>query len=254
MTTIAYNVYKCEGWHAKLAAKRLGNVGFQVPERIALELATYDPDIVTFSEAPPERTVAHIAERLGMRHVYFPTGGDWPGALLTRFDVVEHRNCPVVEGSRPEDLFTRHWGRAVLDTKGAFGKIVVHSAHLHPTNPPVQVREVSEILKSIAADVRAGRPLLVQGDLNHTPKMPSYSRWVEAGLIDTQAAAGNGDRATIPASKPRLRIDYVWAAGPIAARLKDCRPLFEGQFRTNPDDHGSFALSDHIPVLARFGA
>lgn len=250
LTTIAYNVLKCTGWHPKRAAKRLGDVEYQIPERLALELAIYSPDVVNFSEAPAERIVRRIAERLRMRYVYFPSGEDWPGAILTRYDVIEHRNCPLVKGPRPKALFTRHWGRA--DLKTPFGRLVVHSAHLHPSNPAIQKREASEIVKAIEPDVRAGRSVLLQGDLNHTLKMPTYKQWVDAGLIDTQAAAGNADQGTITVRRPRFRIDYIWAAGPIAQHLKDARALFEGAFRTSPDDRTSFALSDHLPVLARF--
>ncbi len=40
----------------------------------------------------------------------------------------------------------------------------------------------------------------------------------------------------------------------LAERLRECRVLYEGAFRTNPDDPRSFALSDHIPVMASFAA
>ena len=105
----------------------------------------------------------------------------------------------------------------------------------------------------MAADLKNERSLLFQGDLNHEPDGPEYDRWKTAGLVDTFAARGVGRPLTIPSTTPRKRIDYVWAHGPIAARVKECRVLFEGPFRTNPDDPRSFALSDHIPVMATFG-
>ena len=42
-------------------------------------------------------------------------------------------------------------------------------------------------------------------------------------------------------------------AGPLAKRLKECCALFEGAFRTNPEDPLSFALSDHFRMLIRDG-
>jgi hypothetical protein len=42
------------------------------------------------------------------------------------------------------------------------------------------------------------------------------------------------------------------AAGPIAERIIESRPLFEGAFRLNIGDKESFALSDHLPQLAVF--
>ena len=109
------------------------------------------------------------------------------------------------------------------------------------------------MLKVMAADIESGRSMLLQGDLNHQPEGPEYKRWRDAGLVDTFAARGIGQPYTIPSRDPQARIDYVWAHGPIAERLSECRVLYEGAFRTNPDDPGSVALSDHVPVMATFG-
>ena len=101
-------------------------------------------------------------------------------------------------------------------------------------------------------DVKAGQSILLQGDLNHVPDGPEYKRWRRAKLTDAFAAKGVGIEFTSRANKPGIRIDYVWTHGPIARRLVECRVLFEGAFRTNPEDPMSFALSDHLPVMAEF--
>ena len=72
-----------------------------------------------------------------------------------------------------------------------------------------------------------------------------------AGLADTY----RGDELagmTCPSQGPRYRIDYVWVHGPLAERVSGCRTLNEGAFRPNVWDPASFALSDHLPVLATF--
>jgi hypothetical protein len=43
------------------------------------------------------------------------------------------------------------------------------------------------------------------------------------------------------------------AAGPIAGRIVEARPLFQGAFRLHTNDPQSFALSDHLPQFALFG-
>jgi exonuclease III len=63
---------------------------------------------------------------------------------------------------------------------------------------------------------------------------------------------GTGQPLTVSSDRLRARIDYIWAHGPIAQRLTESRVLYEGAFRTNPDDPEPFALSDHLPVLATF--
>jgi len=259
LRTITFNVLACNGYPERRANKaRLARARSQMTTRFALELGLYKPDIVSFQEAPPKETVTRIAEQMSMEFVYFPGGWegneDWPdgfpGAIMTRFPILESQNCPLVQGSRPEDLFTRHWGRAVLQTDT--GKLFFYSAHLHPEDETIRAQEVTEILAVMEGDVRPDVSFLFQGDLNHKPSGPEYKRWMEAGLIDAYAAKGTGQTFTVPSEKPTSRIDYIWVHGPLAQRLRECRILFEGAFRTNPDDPQSFALSDHVPVLAEF--
>jgi endonuclease/exonuclease/phosphatase (EEP) superfamily protein YafD len=110
------------------------------------------------------------------------------------------------------------------------------------------------MLDVMAEHLDSNRSVILQGDLNHRPDGPEYPRWVAAGLVDTFAAEGTGQPMTMGSNEPRSRIDYVWASGPLADRLVECRVVYEGAFRTNPDDPRSFALSDHLPVMATFAA
>jgi endonuclease/exonuclease/phosphatase family metal-dependent hydrolase len=95
--------------------------------------------------------------------------------------------------------------------------------------------------------------MLLIGDLNHGPDTAEYRLWRDAGWVDTFTVAGKGDGFTIKADEPKYRIDYVMATGPIAQKIRESRPLFEGAFRVNTADPASFALSDHLPQLAVFG-
>ncbi|MCH8978641.1 MAG: endonuclease/exonuclease/phosphatase family protein [Armatimonadetes bacterium] len=253
LRTITYNVLACRGYpttddnRAVLRAARK-----QMPARIALELALYEPDVVTFQESPSKSVVAEIADRMGMNHTYFPRG--FPGTVITRFEITESTNKPLAAGVTTDDvkgLFTRHWGRAVLKTDD--GDLVIYSVHMHPGNVQTREREVTQMLAAMSADIESGRDMILQGDLNHLPDGPEYQRWVDAGLVDSIAAKGVGEnRFSINSIAPTRYIDYIWSHGPLANRLTECRVLFEGAFRTNTDDPTSFALSDHIPVLAVF--
>jgi endonuclease/exonuclease/phosphatase family metal-dependent hydrolase len=253
LRVIAYNVYKCTGWpNQRPLAQQAVKLG-QMPIRLAHELALYEPDIINFSESPEESVVKEVADRLGMRYVYFPSGLNWPGALLTRFEIVGSQNCPVVGGQRSQELFTRHWGMA--DVRLPNGQaLIVHSAHLRPgAEAEIRQREISEMLRSMKADLEAGRSMLLIGDLNHSPEQPEYEMWKNGGWVDTFAEVGKGNGATIKADLPKWRIDYVWATGSIAKHIGDSRPLYQGAFRLNVADQQSFALSDHLPHLAVLG-
>lgn len=251
LRTIAYNLYGATGWPKKRPLAKRAVAEDQMEERIAFELALSDPHIVTFSESPDEAAVKEIAQSLGMDYVRFPSGLHWPGTLLSRFKIVDAVNAPVIDGERPEDLFTRHWGRAELRLDNG-ETLIVHSAHLHPSKSAIRQREIAAMLGSMRDDLEAERSMLLMGDLNHSPEPPEYPMWTKAGWVDTFAQVGEGKGLTIKADKPKWRIDYVMATGPIAGRIVESRPLFEGAFRTNPADPESFALSDHLPQLATF--
>lgn len=249
-TSISYNVLACHGYpDIETNQQKRTTAQERMAERIALELDLYRPDLATFQESPSEAMVAEIAKELGFHHAWFP--GGFPGTVLSRFPIKDTENRPTLSTAHPDELFTRHWCAATLETDN--GPLRVFSAHLHPHDEAVREREVTAILEVLAAAMATGNSFLFQGDLNHRPDGPEYERWVKAGLVDTLAAAtGKNDTPTFSSVEPKGRIDYIWAGGPIASRIAESRVLFEGAFRTNPEDPSSFALSDHLPVLARF--
>lgn len=251
LRVIAYNVLVCRGWPSNRVQAVKAREKGQMARRLALELALYEPDIVNFSESPSEEIAKEVAGYLGMHHVRFPTGGHWPGTLLSRHKVVESENVPLGR-ERPEELFTRHWGRAKLELPGG-EPLVVHSAHLFPDKKsPVRLQEIPAMLETMQMDFDSGVSMILMGDLNHTPDMPEYKLWMDGGWTDTFAKVGKGDGLTYPADRPDRRIDYIMARGPLAERIVESRPLYEGAFRLNLPDKQSFALSDHVPQMAVF--
>ncbi len=251
LRVIAYNIYKLKGWpHERPLAKQAVAKG-QMAKRLAMELALHDPDIINFSESPKEALTKEVAELLGMNHVRFPSGGNWPGTLLSKFEIIESQNAPV-KGDKQDDLFTRHWGRATVKLSNG-DPLVVHSAHLFPTPDPTRrLREIPRMIESMKPDFDSGKSMRLMGDLNHGPDSEEYKLWIDAGWVDTFSKVGKGEGFTFKSDSPTRRIDFVMAAGPIANQVAESRPLFEGAFRLNIADKESFALSDHVPQLAVF--
>lgn len=251
LRVIAYNIYALNGWpHERNLAKQAVAKG-QMAKRLAMELALHDPDIINFSESPKEELTKEVAELLGMNHVRFPSGGNWPGTLLSKFEILESQNAPV-KGGRPKELFTRHWGRATVQLPGE-DALIVHSAHLYPVaDPTIRLKEIRAMIESMKTDLDSGKSMILIGDLNHGPDTEEYKFWIDAGWVDTFAKVEKGEGPTFKSDIPEWRIDYVMAAGPIAERASESRPLFEGAFRLNINDKESFALSDHLPQLAVF--
>ncbi len=212
LRVIAYNIFKLTGWpHQRNLAQQAVAKG-QMAKRLAMELALHDPDIINFSESPQEELTKEVAELLGMNHVRFPSGGNWPGTLLSKFEITESQNAPM-NGERPKELFTRHWGRATVKLPNG-DPLIVHSAHLYPTaDPTIRLKEIRAMLASMKSDLDAGRSMLLIGDLNHGPDSEEYKLWIDAGWVDTFAKVGKGDGPTIKSDIPKWRIDYVMAAG-----------------------------------------
>ena len=220
------------------------------------------PDIITFSEAPPDSIVQAIGKRLGMQAVFFSSKGEqqrwpgssWPGALFTRLEMLDATDRSSKYGPGPEELFTRHWGRVMLGTKE--GELIVHSAHLYPdASSTAQQREVEKMIQVIREDIKSGRSVLLQGDLNHEPKDTLYERWEEAGLTDTFLRCGIGPGETTGptgVNNPTRRLDYIFAHGPIVERPRECRVLSDPPFQLDLGASKPWSLSDHLPVMAIF--
>jgi len=258
LRTIAYNILACLGYpETELNRPRFRALAPQQPSRMAHELRLYRPDLVTFAESVTQPVAQTIAGVMQMNFAWFPPGVasyrgypiGFPGTILTRGKILESQNAP---GNSDPELYTRHWGRAVIQWGAE--EIVVHTAHLNPQRSEIRQREIDGLLTAMEKDQKSGRSILFQGDLNHRPDAPEYQRWQQAGFVDTFAAKGVGQPFTSSPIAPKGRIDYIWVFGPLSARLTEARCLFEGGFRTNPEDPQSVALSDHLPVLAAFGA
>jgi endonuclease/exonuclease/phosphatase family metal-dependent hydrolase len=256
--TISYNVLAFRGYPNTGATRaRMKECLAQHPELTAKALVALSPDIVTLREGSSEALVAQFAKALDMRHDYFPGGwkgdqtypGGFPGAIVTRFEIQEAQNRPSAGAPHDGTLFTRHLGRAKLATP--FGALHVISAHFHAHEQETRMREAAAIVDLIAK-LRESAPVLLQGDLNHRPEDPEYALWVNAGLIDIGKAGGIGDKPTAPSVRPLKRIDYIWSTAELARTARCATVLDKPPFIPESADPSSYALSDHLPVMAEF--
>lgn len=265
LRVITYNVH---AWGPVAAtdagrqrARQMTSRGQLLP-RLALELQLHDPDVIALQEAHSEAKVAELAALLKMEYAYFPggwKGKGWQegisGAILSRSKIVAREDRPSIDAKIAKDkLFSRCLGRVVI----AHGneQIAIYCAHMLPSwKETTHIREAEIRALTVASnkDLAAGRSVIVMGDMNHDSAAPEYRLWAEAGLVDT-ASQLNRDKVlfTCPSQKPKERIDYVFVAGPIKTRLQSARALHEGAFLVRPTVASSYALSDHVPVLAVF--
>ena len=249
MRTIAYNVYGATGYpeptHARDGA---------IADDLATELGAQDAEVLSFSEAPPLEVVESIGAELGMETAFFPSRGNWPGAVFSVYPISSaaplHADLPDLD----DELLTRHAGRAVLEAP--FGELVVYSIHLYPKADAHdrRLREIGRIRDRIETDVASDRRVLLQGDLNHPPTATEYDEWRLLGLTDTYVAAGIGPSKTIKAFDPDRRIDYIWADGSLTEQLVEAQVIQKAPFGSGDPNNPlpDRFLSDHLPVSARF--
>lgn len=245
------------------AALRSAHMGKTKSQPLALALGKLKPDIVALEETCSEKFVEQLAKEMAMDWAYFPGGWQdpergWPEgiptAILSRLPIKHRQNCPLaLARQRPKDLFTRGYGRIRV----ALGdqQLAVYVAHLLPSwKNTTQIREaeIAEIAAAVATETAAGRSVLVMGDMNHDPTTPEYQGWARGGMIDTFAKKGLGPHLTCSVTELTERIDYVFASGPIAGRIITVRVLNETPFNLDARNPASYALSDHLPVMADF--
>lgn len=255
LRVMGYNIYGMRGFPADHPDLRQAVEQGQMPQTIARKLGEYRPDIVCLAESPRDpKLTEELAQWLELQHARFPGAGNWPGTILSRFDMKNPQVAPIVGGVRPKDLFTRHWGRVELNLPEE-DPLILHTLHLMPggKNQSIRLREIDAVLENLKPDLRDSRSIIVVGDLNHEPETQDHRRWIDAGLTDCFAKVGKGPGATFRADRLDRRIDYIFAAGPIADRLRSASTLTGRGFSIDADrPEEPYALSDHLPVFATF--
>lgn len=226
----------------------------------AEEIARLDADIISLQEVPHPDQLKELASYLKMNYVYFPGGHKFKGweygiggGILSKFKIVSSKNCPLVTyEKRPDKIFSRHFGKAVIDTGSE--EIVVYSTHLLPSwknTEHVRISELNEIKVVAEKDIKAGKSILLMGDFNLSPETEEYQAIHNSSFKDCFVLKGKGKGYTCSTENLTERIDYIWASGPLLKRLKSCNEISEKNFGVEAGSKG-FALSDHLPVKAVF--
>ncbi|GIE32956.1 hypothetical protein Ait01nite_060010 [Actinoplanes italicus] len=162
-----------------------------------------------------------------------------------------------------------HHAAAVVVADTAAGPLTVVSAHLNPFSPYRRYREATWLAARYGS---ARHMVLIAGDMNGldpdgdhsatldavhslyrqrhlgpdgSPDTRAVAAFRESGFTDLWQAVGEGDGRTVPTGFAgrefgTMRLDYLLASPPLAARVKHARVI-----RDEVTDHAS----DHYPVL-----
>lgn len=220
---VTYNVHGCKGCDLRIAAER--------PLRV---LEKIDADVIALQEfvdgplPTGKRLLEHWADTLGMRGVYAPAfvrGGEQFGnALLTRFEIVEHRNHDVsVPGFR-----RRAFLDAVLRTGGVTLQLIVVHLGISARERARQARTIEQMAAAMRGDLQ-----MWVGDFNEWRPRGVTSRTLSRLFAASPAVA------TFPSLAPMLALDRVWirpAERLVGAHVEKSR--------------AAQVASDHLPLIA----
>ena len=229
---MTYNIHHGEGLDRKVDLQRIADL-------IKREQA----DIVALQEVDKgvQRTAqrdcpAELATLTGMTCVfsnnYHFQGGEYGNAVLTRFPVKRwtNRHYKMLRPGEPRGLL-----QVVLDVQGR--ELVFLDTHLDARGDDAERWSSAAELEEALQPYR-GQPVIFCGDFNDTPDSRTCQKLAQQ-FTDTWKATGEGDGFTIPAEKPRKRIDYIWTSKePAIKAVKIWVPESEA--------------SDHRPVVAEF--
>jgi endonuclease/exonuclease/phosphatase family metal-dependent hydrolase len=219
-------------------------------ERAAALIEACAPDVVALQEldahlGPRSGDVDQptwLAERLGLAVAYGATidlPGRRPGgprrrygsALLTRRPPRWWRNPPL---PLPRGGEARRYVEAVLDAEDGRGATVpvrlvaTHLQHDSDVGRLAQARHLAGVASASA------EPVVLLGDLNAEPGARELAPLTSV-LVDAWTIAGEGDRRTYPAHRPRLAIDHVLVSPTVAVDAVTVVPS---------------TASDHRPLVA----
>ncbi len=216
--------------------------------RVAALIRTAGADVVLLQEVDSATArsgrvdqLAELRRLTGLAGVFGRSldyqGGGYGIAVLVRGQIAESRVVPLpVVPSQPR-AGGSHEPRVALHATVTLGGDTVHfvNTHIDASADDVYRRQEAATLVAEAARIaRAGRLVLVGGDMNSTPESAVQQAVRRAGWRDLWAECGRrGHGLTYPASQPVKRIDYLYALGGAAceraevleSEASDHRPL-----------------------------
>ena len=230
LRVLTYNIHHGEGVDGKLDLARIaGVITAQKPDLVAVQ----EVDVKTQRTGGVDQA-AELAKLTGMHVAFGRTidyqGGQYGNAVLSRFPIVKREAHPLPGDEAAERrgalaVVVRPWGE-----RGAAVTFV--GTHFDHQREPDRVRQAGEVNRLFVKE--DGAPVVLAGDLNAVPG----SEPMRALLKQWADVAGADGGATVPAEKPRRRIDYVLLRPTGGWRVVETKVVEEA------------VASDHRPVLA----
>jgi endonuclease/exonuclease/phosphatase family metal-dependent hydrolase len=227
---MTYNIHHGEGLDGKVDLHRIADlIKREQAEIVALQEVDKGVQRTARRDVPAELAALTGLACVFSNNFHFQ-GGEYGNAVLTRFPIKRWTNTHY-KMLRPGEQ--RGILQLVLNVHGR--ELVFMDTHIDyrgdDTERLLNAAEIQELFQQYRR-----QPMILCGDFNDTPASRTHTKIAE-NFIDAWTAVGAGDGFTIPAEKPRKRIDYIWIGkGSSIVPFKAWVP--------------DSAASDHLPVVA----
>ncbi|PTX94254.1 endonuclease/exonuclease/phosphatase family protein [Opitutus sp. ER46] len=227
LRVLTYNIKNCKG-----------NDGVVDVARVAAVIKQAQPDVVLLQEVDKgvarSKWVDQPAElgrltglKSGFARLKKWGDGDYGNAMLSRFPAKGVKGVRTLLG--PDALTPSVIGFEIRPGAGV-PPIFVIGAHLNVEHADLRLAQAQELTNFA---VQRGGLVILGGDMNAKPGSPPIAL-LRSAWTDATAA---GEAPTFPATKPRIKIDYIFCRPADAWRVVETRVIEEPM------------AADHCPVL-----
>ena len=229
---MTYNIHHGEGLDGKVDLQRIADlIKREQADIVALQEVDKGVQRTTRRDCPAELAALAGLTCVFSNNFHFQ-GGEYGNAVLTRFPIKRctNRHYQMIRPGEQRGLL-----QVVLEAHGR--ELVFMDTHIdYRGDDTERLLNADELLQAI--EPFRGWPVILCGDFNDTPGSRTHQKIAQA-FVDAWMAAGAGDGFTIPAEKPRKRIDYIWTSK---------EPSIETLRAWVPESEAS----DHLPVVGEF--
>jgi len=234
LRVFCYNIHHGEGLDGKVDLGRIAQLIKDSGARVAA-LQEVDRNM---SRTRRVDLAKELARQLGWTAYFSPNlrtkdGGEYGNALLTALPVSAWKNTIFPLG-RPTEP------RGLLQATVRFHEqeIEILTTHLDSDRRDDERLRQAPALLAALAQLPAGRPFVLCGDFNDSPKGPAYALLAAAVKDSWGELYPNEKGFTIPADKPTSRIDFFWTNPSLLKPIKVT--VLNSQ------------ASDHLPLVGEF--
>lgn len=232
LRVMTYNVHHCEGNDSQLDIERIAKI---IKDQQCDLVALQELDRNT-SRTKSVDQLARLAELTGMTASFGKAidfgGGEYGVGVLSRLPILEQRTTRLPSGEKREQRVALE---VVVQAKSGVEFVFVSTHFDHSSGENDRAQQAAKLRTMFG---ESSRPVILAGDLNAQSSRPELATLLEK-WTDVDATKLS---PTIPAGKPKAKIDYILLPKSGAWEVVSAEVLNEA------------VASDHLPLVATIRA